>query len=98
MSKTSSLVTIQNALLQLENKAEVVAFLRDLLTEGEIEEFNSRLTIAELLNQGKTQREIVRLTGTSIATVTRVNQWLRRGMGGYKLVLERLYNHRHQQH
>lgn len=86
------------ALLQLKDEKELAAFLRDLLTMPEIDELALRLAVAKQLNEGKTQRAVAKLTGASIATVTRVNQWLKRGMGGYKLVLERLYNHRHQQH
>ncbi len=89
---------LYQALISLQTEAEAAAFCRDLLTFAEIEEFKQRFTVADLLDQGKTQREVAKLTGASIATVTRVNQWLKRGEGGYKLVLERLYNHRHQQH
>lgn len=86
------------AWLLLQDEKEVASFCRDLLTVDEISELSLRLEVANQLNQGKTQRVVAKETGASIATVTRVNQWLKRGKGGYKLVLERLYNHRHQQH
>ncbi|MGA7271934.1 MAG: Trp family transcriptional regulator [Acidimicrobiia bacterium] len=35
-------------------------------------------------------REIAELTGASTATITRINQWLRHGAGGYRMVLERM--------
>lgn len=89
---------LYNAITSLTSEKEAAAFCRDLLTLAEIDELNQRLEVADLLNQGKTQRIVAKETGASIATVTRVNQWLKRGKGGYKLVLERLYNHRHQQH
>jgi len=60
------------------------------MTIDEIEEFASRWQVAKALNEGRTQREIAKDTGVSITTVTRVNQWLKRGMGGYKLVLKKL--------
>lgn len=78
------------AFLQLETVDEVASFCRDLMTEPEISEFASRLEVASLLNQGKTQRQVSQESGVSIATVTRVNQWLQRGMDGYKTVLNRL--------
>lgn len=84
--------------LLLQDEKEVASFCRDLMTPAEISELGLRLEVANQLNQGKTQREVAKNTGASIATVTRVNQWLKRGKGGYKLLLERLYNHRHQQH
>jgi TrpR-related protein YerC/YecD len=80
-----------NAFLVLKTTDEVASFCRDLMTEPEINEFASRLEVAKLLNDGKTQRQVSTDSGVSIATVTRVNQWLRRGMDGYITVLERLF-------
>lgn len=77
------------AILKLKTSEEVAAFCRDLMTLDEIDEFAGRFSVAALLYQGRTQREVSKLTGVSIATVTRVNQWLRRGMNGYKTVLDR---------
>lgn len=79
-----------SALLLLNNENEAMRFLRDLLTEPEIIEFGSRFKVARELNSGKSQRKVSVDTGVSIATVTRVNQWLKRGMGGYKLIIARL--------
>ena len=78
------------AFLSLETVDEIAAFCRDLMTEPEINEFASRLEVASLLDEGKSQRQVSAESGVSIATVTRVNQWLSRGMNGYKLVLNRL--------
>lgn len=81
-----------SALLLLSTEKEAMHFLRDLLTEPEIIEFGSRFKVAKELNKGKSQRKVAAETGVSIATVTRVNQWLKRGMGGYKLILDKLHN------
>ena len=81
------------AFLLLKNADEVAKFCRDLMTESEIKEFASRWQVAQELNKGTSQRKVAEQTGASVATVTRVNQWLCRGMGGYKLALERLSNH-----
>ncbi len=37
--------------------------------------------------------EIVSKTGLSSTTVARISKWLKKGMGGYKLMLARLSNH-----
>lgn len=90
------------ALLLLETEKEVADFCRDLMTMSEIEEFASRLEVAKELNEGIPQRKVSADTGVSIATVTRVNQWLKRGKGGYTLVLNRINStkstnhHKHQ--
>lgn len=82
------------AFLKLKSKEEVAAFCRDLMTEDEIEEFAGRFEVALLLEKGLPQREVSKKSGVSIATVTRVNKWLNRGMNGYKTVISR-FNHQH---
>jgi len=81
-----------NAFLKLKNKKELANFCRDLMTEAEIQEFASRWEVAQKLFIGESQRQIASETGVSITTVTRVNQWLKRGMNGYNLVLKRMHH------
>ncbi len=82
-----------NAFLSLKTEDEVANFCRDLMTESEIEEFAARFEVAQELYAGKTQRTVSKETGVSIATVTRVNQWLKRGEDGYLTVLSRISKH-----
>jgi len=89
-SPDAKTVNLAKGFLQLKSESETVAFLRDLLTEPEMNEFAGRFLVAQALSQGKSQRTVAKETGVSIATVTRVNQWLLRGTGGYKLVISRL--------
>ncbi len=79
---------LMKAFLKLKNEKEVAAFLRDILTLPEIEEFANRLEIARLLKKGESYLNIAKKTGTSTTTVTRVAQWLNSGCGGYKKVLQ----------
>lgn len=78
------------AILRLENTDEARKFFRDLLTEKEILEFGQRWKAARLLNKRIPYTKIARETGMSSTTIARVQKWLTRGMGGYKLVLKRL--------
>lgn len=80
------------AFLKLKTEEEMANFCRDLMTEAEIEEFSSRFEVAKELYKGQSQRKVSAGTGVSIATVTRVNQWLLRGMNGYQTVLKRISN------
>jgi TrpR-related protein YerC/YecD len=89
--RTNNTDELFNAFLKLGNTEEVASFCRDLMTEAEIEEFASRFQIAKLLYQGKSQRVIAKELGVSITTVTRVNQWLQRGEGGYKNVMDKIF-------
>lgn len=87
---TKKLKELVNALQTLNDSKEYAFFLRDLLTEPEIDELAGRLAVARALSEGKSQRLVAKETGVSIATVTRVNQWLKRGLGGYELVIKRI--------
>jgi TrpR-related protein YerC/YecD len=77
------------AVLSLKNEDEAARFLRDLLTPEEIREFGMRWKAAQLIYQGVSYRNVAKETGLSTATVTRVARWLKSGMGGYQLVLQR---------
>ena len=96
--KNKKTAELFKAFLQLKTGEEMASFCRDLMTEAELEEFASRFQVAKELEKGKTQREVSSLTKVSIATVTRVNQWLKRGLGGYKLVISRLNKNHHRPH
>lgn len=75
----------------LESAAEAKDFLYDLCTPREVEEFVVRWKIAQLLHQGMSQTKIGEITNAAAATIVRVNRFLRRGAGGYRALLGRLY-------
>jgi len=77
----------------LKNEKEITAFLRDILTVSEIEEFSRRFQIAKLLwTTQLPYTEIALKVETSTTTVTRVAQWLyKERWNGYSSVLERMY-------
>lgn len=78
------------AVLALETADEAASFFRDLCTRRELTDLSHRWAVARLLAEGLPYREIAELTGASTATITRINQWLRHGAGGYRMVLERM--------
>lgn len=77
------------ALLLVQNKEEMRSFLRDLLTEKEIQEFSLRWKVANMLSSGISYTTIVGETGMSSTTIARIQKWLTGGAGGYRLILER---------
>ena len=82
--------TLVDAILTLQTRDEAAAFFRDLCTRRELEEMCSRWAVVRLLDEGgRSYREIHDLTGVSTATITRINQWLQHGTGGYRLLLDR---------
>jgi TrpR-related protein YerC/YecD len=79
-----------DAIVMLRDRDEAAAFFRDLCTYRELEEMSARWAVVRLLNEGIPYREIHERTGVSTATITRINQWLHHGAGGYGAMLGRL--------
>jgi TrpR-related protein YerC/YecD len=86
---TDSTRELAAAVASLRDGDEALRFLRDLCTVNELREFAARWEVARLLDAGMSYHEISERTGASSATISRVNQWLRYGRDGYRLVLER---------
>ena len=86
---TEDTVELARAIAALRDEDEALRFLRDLCTIRELVEFTHRWQVARLLDQGVPYHEISDRTGASSATISRVNQWLRYGRGGYRLLLDR---------
>lgn len=78
------------AVLELENMEECYSFFEDVCTVNELNSIAQRLEVAKLLKLDKTYKEIEKKTGASAATISRINRSLNYGVGGYKLILERL--------
>lgn len=78
------------AVLSLESADEAKRFIRDLMTEGEIEEFGKRLEAARLLSRDTQYCVIIERTGLSSTTIARISKWLKGSLGGYRLILTRL--------
>ncbi len=77
------------AISTLRDGEEALRFLRDLCTVNELRELAARWAVARLLDEGVSYHDISERTGASSATISRVNQWLRYGRDGYRLVLDR---------
>ena len=78
------------AILKLDNLDEAGRFFRDLLTEKEIIEFAQRWKVARLLFQKVKYSDIEKKTNMSSKTIARIQRWLTKGMGGYKLMLNKI--------
>jgi TrpR-related protein YerC/YecD len=87
--RTNETDELFDAILSLKTRGEAERFFRDLCTMSELQALTHRWQVARLLDQGLPYLEIAARTGASTTTVTRVAQWLRRGEGGYRLVLDR---------
>ena len=66
-----TLEVISKLVKSINTEAEITAFLRELLTESEIETLTKRWRILEKLKEGCTQREIAKELQVSLCKVTR---------------------------
>jgi TrpR-related protein YerC/YecD len=80
---------LATAVASLRDRDEALRFLRDLCTVNELRAMAERWEVARLLDAGVSYHDISERTGASSATISRVNQWLRYGRDGYRLVLDR---------
>ncbi len=87
--RTDDTAALFSAVLTLETIDEAASFFRDLCTRKELTDLSHRWAVVRLLEEGLSYREIAERTGASTATVTRINQWLQHGTGGYRLALDR---------
>ncbi len=85
-------LALYDALLCLETRQEMGAFLADLCTPAELRAFAERWAVARLLDQQRqSYREIALEAGASPTTVVRVARFLKdMDNHGYRLVLDRL--------
>ena len=82
---------LYKALLTLKTPEECYAFFEDLCTSAELKAMSQRLVVAKMLTEKKVYTEIVKETGASTATISRVKRSLDyENAGGYSLVFERL--------
>ena len=83
--------TLCNAFLFLNDQKEIFAFLRDILTEEEMKEFQQRFDIAVRLYYKTPYTKIEKELGVSSTTIARVSKFLQWPYGWYKKVIERMY-------
>ena len=85
-----SIEILADAILSLETREECMNLLEDLCTISEVKAMAQRIEVAGMLEDRVVYSDIVRQTGASTATISRVNRALNYGAGGYKAVLEKL--------
>lgn len=81
---------LYESLLRLENVDECRRFLRDLCTVSELKAMEQRIEVAMYLREGMIYQDILKRTGASSATISRVNRCLQYGDDGYQTILPRV--------
>lgn len=81
---------LYESLLQLQTVEECRSFLQDLCTVTELKAMEQRIEVAMYLRKGMIYQDILKKTGASSATISRVNRCLRYGADGYQTILPRM--------
>lgn len=79
-------------ILSLSSVEECYNFFEDLCTITELRAMAQRFQVAKMLDEGQIYSDIVKETGASTATISRVNKCLIYGTDGYRMVLDRTKN------
>ena len=74
----------------LKNENDIEKFINDLCTIKEIKDMSKRLLCAVKLINGEVYQDIIDETGISSATLSRINQCIKYGDGGYKKAIDLL--------
>ena len=91
--KNDSTDYLFKAILSLENEEDCYRFFEDLCTSAELKARSQRLVVAKIFTEKKVYTEIVKETGASTATISRVKRALfDNDTYGYTLVLDRIKN------
>ena len=81
---------LYESFLRLKTTEECRQFLQDLCTVSELRAMEQRIEVAMHLRDGRIYQDILKETGASSATISRVNRCLQYGAGGYETILPRL--------
>lgn len=89
-SPNESYDLLYESLLQLKDAEECRRFMEDLCTVNELKAMTQRIEVAMYLREGMIYQDILKRTGASSATISRVNRCLQYGAEGYQTVLPRV--------
>jgi TrpR-related protein YerC/YecD len=79
-----------NAVLELKDIEECYAFFEDLCTVTELKALSQRIVVAKMLSEKQVYSDIVKKTGASTATISRVNRSLTNGCDSYEKIFARM--------
>ena len=77
-------------ILNLQSSEECYDFFEDLCTVNELQAIAQRVVVAKMLSEKRVYSDIVRETGASTATISRVNRSLQFGCNGYEKLFDRI--------
>lgn len=88
--KNDNMDFLFDCILSLKSQEECYDFFEDLCTVTELQSISQRIVVAKMLSEKRVYSDIVKETGASTATISRVNRSLQFGCNGYEKLFERV--------
>lgn len=88
--KNDNMDFLFDCILSLKTKEECYDFFEDLCTVTELQAISQRIAVAKMLSEKRVYSDIVKETGASTATISRVNRSLQFGCNGYEKLFDRV--------
>ena len=76
-------MALYEQIVKIQDVDTCFRFFQDLCSISELRAMEQRFEVAKLLSEGKIYNDILELTGTSSATISRVNRSLHYGKDSY---------------
>ena len=89
--ETNRHIELYEAILHLKDLDACQRFFSDLCSMTELNAIEQRFKVAKLLYDGEVYTEILKQTGASSATISRVNRALNYSEDGLKELFEQIY-------
>lgn len=78
LTKNKNIDELCKIIAKLDNKEDIETFLKELLTESELQDIAQRWNILKLLSENQTQRNIANTLSASLCNVTRGSKILKK--------------------
>ena len=88
--KSDNMDFLFDCIISLQSMDECYDFFEDLCTVNELQAISQRIVVAKMLSEKRVYSDIVKETGASTATISRVNRSLQFGCNGYEKLFERV--------
>lgn len=95
--KSENMDFLFECILSLQSMEECYDFFEDLCTVNELQAISQRIVVAKMLAEKRVYSDIVKETGASTATISRVNRSLQFGCNGYEKLFARVAARRNGQ-
>ncbi len=88
--KRERVTALYEHIVEIGTVEECLRFFEDLCAPTELQAMEQRFSVARMLHEGRGYAEILKESGASSATVSRVNRALNYSTGGMKELMERI--------